>query len=101
MAPTPFLPMPLLDLLSALLAAYAAVGAALFVVHAAILPPAVVAEVWRDLRSAMLADGLGRLRASAAAAAAAAIVLAAALCVLGEWVLLWPFRLRSLLEDLL
>lgn len=90
--------MPLLDLLSALLAAYAAVGAALFVVHAAILPPAVAVEVWRDARSAMLADGLGRLRA---AAAAAVIVLAAALCVLGEWLLLWPFRLRSLLEALL
>lgn len=91
--------MPLLDLLSALLAAYAAVGAALFVVHAAILTRGVFVDVWRDLRDAMSVDEeLGRL---GAAVKATVIVLAAALCVLGEWVLLWPFRLRSLLEALL
>lgn len=86
--------MILLDLLSALLVAYAAFGLALFFVHLSLLPPSVAVEVWRDARSAMLADGLGRLRA---AAAAAVIVLAAALCLLGEWLLLWPFRLRALL----
>lgn len=86
--------MILLDLLSALLVAYAAFGLALFFVHLSLLPPRVGAEVWRDIRSSMLDEGLGRLTA---ALLATGIVLAAALCVLGEWLLLWPFRLRSLL----
>lgn len=86
--------MSLLDLLLSALELYAFVGVLLFAVHVALLPPSVAVEVWGEIRGFRVRSGHGRLFSGFVASV---VVFAAALCVMGEWVLMWPWRLRALL----